>query len=91
MASNRSGGRSVHIYSANDHHSSEKVILGGLILTKGITNSNFFSMLPIVLAFETTFFVHNEQGIIIESNKDPLQPGSYYVTGRFSPMCKVRK
>jgi hypothetical protein len=90
MASDLSGGRNVHIYSANDRHNAERMPLGGLILTKGITNSNFFSMLTILLVFETAFSLENEQGITIEGNSDPLQPGNYYVAGRFSPMPSLR-
>jgi len=91
MASDRSGGRNVHIYSANDRHNPEKMLLGGLILTKGITNSIFLSMLTILLVFESTFSLENEQGNTIEGSSDPLQPGNYYVAGRFSPMPNLRE
>lgn len=91
MASDRSGGRNVHIYNADDRHNPEKMVLGGLVLTKGITNSNFLHMLTILLVFETIFSLEDEQGITIEDNSDPLQPGNYYVAGRFSPMPSLRE
>ena len=40
MASDRSAGRNVHIYDARD----PDVVLGGLTLTNGVTNANFYSM-----------------------------------------------
>lgn len=39
-AANRSAGREVHIYDAND----PATVLGRLILTNGVTNANFYSM-----------------------------------------------
>ncbi|KAL9126344.1 MAG: hypothetical protein Q9217_004590 [Psora testacea] len=84
MPPNRSRGRNVHIYNVSDRCKPEKEPLGGLELANGVTNSNFFSMLGILLVFESTFSLTNEQGITIEANSDPLQPGSYYVAGSFS-------
>ena len=91
MAPDRSGGRNVHIYNANDRHNREKEPLGGLILAKGITNSNFFSMLMVLLVFETTFSLSDEQGVTIENNSEPLQPGNYYVAGKFRPTPNLRE
>ncbi|KAF8448357.1 hypothetical protein BGX38DRAFT_1250326 [Terfezia claveryi] len=45
MAANRSAGRDVHIYGAND----PTTVLGGLIVTNGITNANFYSMVEVFL------------------------------------------
>jgi hypothetical protein len=81
----------VHIYSANDRHNPQKQALGGLILTDGITTSNFFSMLAILLVSDTPYTLENEQGITIRSTNDPLQPGNYYVVGRFIPVPNFRR
>ena len=48
--SNRAPGRNVHIYSAND----QDIVLGGLVLNKGMTNYNFHSMVEIYLYSKTT-------------------------------------
>ncbi|KAF1813960.1 hypothetical protein P152DRAFT_465712 [Eremomyces bilateralis CBS 781.70] len=42
---NRSLGRDVHIYDVNDR----TTVLGGLILTNGVTNANFYSMVEIIV------------------------------------------
>ena len=83
MAFNRSGGRDIHIYSAKDRHNPQKEPLGGLISYDNITNSNLFEMLTILLVFDSSFSLENEQGVIIESNSDQLQSGDYYVAGKF--------
>ena len=44
---NRSAGRNVHIYDAND----PTAVLGGLILVNGVTNANFYSMVEILIIF----------------------------------------
>jgi hypothetical protein len=78
---NRSVGRNVHIYNAND----PTTVLGGLILTNGITNANFYSMVEILFIFESTFFLRDEGGVVIQRDGSQLQPGNYYIValGRF--------
>lgn len=72
---NRSRGRDVHIYDAKDH----TTVLGGLILTNGVTNTNFYMMVEILIFFTASFEIQNEGGDTIERNDDPLQPGKYYI------------
>jgi len=76
----RSVGRNVHLYGANDPATE----LGGLFLTNGITNANFYSMVEIIIIFESEFSLYNEGGTVIEKDDHPLQPGKYYIvaTGR---------
>ncbi|MCJ1256007.1 hypothetical protein MMC24_003826 [Lignoscripta atroalba] len=83
MAPDRSKGRNVSIFAANDP---TRTVLGGLVLTNGVTNQNFYSMIEILLVFQSAFFLQGEGGVVIERNNDPLQPGNYYVssTGTFS-------
>lgn len=78
MAFDRSEGRDVHIYDAKDP---SQTVLGGLHLTNGITNILFYSMIEIILLFQSPFFLKDENGIIVERNEHPLQPGKYYVNG----------
>jgi len=72
---NRTARRNVHIYDAND----PGIILGGLGLTNGITNANFYSMVEIILLFDQDYALHNESGIAVRSDDHPLQPGKYFI------------
>lgn len=72
---NRSLGRDVHIYDASDR----TTVLGGLILTNGVTNANFYSMVEILVLFTTAFELQNEEGTKIQRTDDPLRPGNYYI------------
>jgi hypothetical protein len=71
----RSRGRDVHIYDAKD----PTTVLGGLILTNGVTNTNFYSMVEILVLFMSDFELRDEDDTKIEKNDDPLQPGRYYI------------
>jgi hypothetical protein len=83
---NRSRGRNIHIYDAND----PTAVLGGLILTNGITNANFYSMVEIliiptdniILQDEAYFFLRDEGDNKIERDGHPLQPGKYYIVAK---------
>lgn len=76
MAPNRSEDRNVHIFDAKDPN----VELGGLILTPGITNTKFYSMLEIIFP-SSGFCLQNESGSIIAKNNHLFQPGNYYIVG----------
>ncbi|MCJ1386120.1 hypothetical protein MMC17_009245 [Xylographa soralifera] len=80
MAFNRSKDHNVHIYNIED----PTIELGGLILTTGVTNANFFSMLEILFFFESRFNLRDKGGITVERNDHPLQPGDYYIVGPLS-------
>ena len=55
-------------------------MLGGLVLTNGVTNANFYFMLEILFIFTTTFELQlNEADATIPRNGDPLQAGNYYI------------
>jgi len=71
----RSEGRDIHVYDANER----TTLIGGLILTNGVTNANFYSMVEIVVLFTSNFEVRKEDDTKIERNDDPLQPGKYYI------------
>ena len=72
---NRSGGRDVHIYDSND----PDTVLGGLVLTPGITNANLYSMTEVFIIFTTTFFLRDEDKTKIERDNQPLRSGKYYI------------
>jgi hypothetical protein len=72
---NRSAGRNVYIYDAND----PTVVLGGLILTNGVTNANFYSMVEILIITISDIVLRDENNIRVERDDHPLQPGKYYV------------
>ena len=71
----RSDGRDVHIRDANN----ADVVLGGLILTPGVTNANFYSMVEILIIFTNTFILQNKRGIKVERDNSPFQPGKYFI------------
>ncbi|KAH0547708.1 hypothetical protein FGG08_000197 [Glutinoglossum americanum] len=72
---NRSAGRNIHIYDAKD----PDVVLGGLILTNGVTNANFYSMVEIFCIFDSSYFLRDEDGITIQRDDYPLHPGKYFI------------
>ena len=75
MAANRSAGRDVHIYNAND----PDTVLGGLILTNGVTNANFYSMVEVFLLFDKEYVVRHEDGTVVMRDEQALRRGNYYV------------
>ena len=77
MAANRSIGRNVQLYDAKDR----VTLLGGLILTNGVTKSNFYSMVEIFLLFQSSFLIECETSATLERNEEPLPHGDYYVIG----------
>jgi len=86
MPANRSAGRDVHVYNNNNR----TTVLGGLILSPGVTNANFYAMIRIFVEFtprhfSRTFSLRNKSRITIQENHQPLQPGNYYIvtSGKF--------
>jgi hypothetical protein len=77
----RSKGRDIHIYDIKD----PSKVLGGLILEKGITNANFYSMVEILILFSSEFGLQQEGNTKIEKDDNLLQPGNYYIntSGKF--------
>ena len=74
-APNRSGGRDVHIYDVND----PAALLGGLILTKGVTNASFYLMVDIAFIIESRYFLQDEDRVKIQRDDHPLHTGKYYI------------
>jgi len=74
-AGDRALDRDVFIYDAKDPDK----VLGGLILTNGVTNANFYSMVEIMIIFSGGFSLLDGSGIKIKRNDDPLQTGNYFI------------
>jgi len=72
---NRSEGRNVHIHDANN----PTEVLGGLILTNGVTKANFYSMIEILFIFTSTVFLRHNDDTIVQRDDTPLLPGNYYI------------
>ncbi|TAQ87471.1 hypothetical protein B7494_g4204 [Chlorociboria aeruginascens] len=62
-SNNRSGGRDVHIFSSSDR----STLLGGLILTIGITNSNLYTMVEKFVIIKDEFVLRNEKSINVNN------------------------
>jgi hypothetical protein len=71
---NRSRARNVHLYDASD----PTAVIGGLRLTSGVTNANFYAMVDILI-IASAFFLRDEGGFKIEKDSNPLLPGKYYI------------
>ena len=68
-------GRNVYIYSAGNTNT----VLGGLSLTDGITNANFYSMVEIVFVFDSDYTLCSESGATVQRDGHPLQAGKYFI------------
>jgi hypothetical protein len=68
-------GRTVHIYDAKN----PATIIGGLIVTNGVTNTSLYLMIEILVLFTSTFELYDENEAKIQRNDEPLQPGKYYI------------
>ena len=56
------------------------------MLNNGITNSNLYSMVEILLLFDSSFSIENEAAATLERNEEPLTGGKYYIVGRLRPL-----
>ena len=74
MAS-RALGRNVHIYRAGDTNT----VLGGLMVTNGMTNANFYSIVEIVFIFDNEYTLSSESGVTVQRDNHPLQAGKYLI------------
>ncbi|RPB13394.1 hypothetical protein P167DRAFT_112660 [Morchella conica CCBAS932] len=79
LATNRSAGRNVCVFDANDANDPDRKELGGLILTNGVTNANFYSMVEVFLFFNDVYFLRREDGTDVQRDEQALRPGNYYI------------
>ncbi|KAL2177582.1 HNH endonuclease-domain-containing protein [Thermothelomyces heterothallicus CBS 202.75] len=78
MSGKRSVARNVFIWHLNGDNE-DRIPLGGLILTAGVTNTDFRQMLDILLITSSDCVVQNEHGDEILRDDQPLLPGDYAV------------
>jgi hypothetical protein len=71
----RSRIRDVFFYDLQD----SCALLGGLVLTRGITNVDFYTMVGIVIITSTTFFLQDDNGQTVPNDAQPLSIGNYFV------------
>lgn len=82
---NRSAGRNVHIYNPNDLTTP----LGSLIVTNGMTNASFYTMVEVFLLFDSNYVLRHEDFMDaikdVRRDEQALQPSNYYVitSGKF--------
>ncbi|KAK0651382.1 HNH endonuclease-domain-containing protein [Cercophora newfieldiana] len=69
--------RDVFIYDLRDFDT----LLGGLVLTAGVTNANFYAVVDIIIDISPPgpFFLQDENGETIAQDAQPLLPGRYFV------------
>jgi hypothetical protein len=72
---NRSGGRDVHLFDARDR----STLIGGLILTNGVTTANLHTMIEIFVIFNGEYDLRNESNVTIKRDDSLLLPGNYYI------------
>ncbi len=73
----RSKGRIVFIYAKSDNN-----LLGGLVNINGITNKNFYTMIEILLVFESTYILVLGGDDEVPRDDAEMKPGNYYVDGK---------
>ena len=71
----RAIGRNVHIYDPRD----PDIILGGLLITEGMTNKSFYSMVDIIIKFTTSYTLRHQSGSTVQRDDNNLQDGGYFV------------
>lgn len=74
-SADRSAWRDVFLYASEDI----TTVLGGLRVTAGVNNINFYSMVEILFIFKDTFSLQDEDGVTVQKDDHPLQRGNYYI------------
>ncbi|KAK3353447.1 hypothetical protein B0T25DRAFT_590984 [Lasiosphaeria hispida] len=69
--------RDVFIYDLQDFDT----LLGGLVLAAGVTNTNFYTMVNIIINVlpPGPFFLQNDNGTTVVRDTQPLLPGRYFI------------
>lgn len=78
MPGNRSLARDIFIWDLNSDNE-DRIPLGGLVLTAGMTNTDFRQMLDILLLTSSDCLIQNQDGDTILRDDQPLRPGHYTV------------
>lgn len=72
---NRSAGRNLHLFNSTD----KDTVIGGLILTNGVTNSLLYAMVEIIVVFSGEFTLQNEEKTTILRDDAQVVPGDYFI------------
>ncbi|KAK3308989.1 uncharacterized protein B0T15DRAFT_509390 [Chaetomium strumarium] len=88
MSGRRALGRNVFIWHLNGDNE-DRIPLGGLVLTAGVTNTGFRQMLDILLITSGDCVVQNEHGDETLRDDQPLLPGDYTVSADSVEVTKV--
>ncbi|KFX87736.1 hypothetical protein O988_09305 [Pseudogymnoascus sp. VKM F-3808] len=72
---NRSAGRNLHLFNSTD----KDTVIGGLILTNGVTNSLLYAMVEIIVVFSGEFTLQNKEKITIPRDDAQVVPGDYFI------------
>ncbi|OBT38693.1 hypothetical protein VE00_10845 [Pseudogymnoascus sp. WSF 3629] len=72
---NRSAGRTLHLFNASDR----ETVVGGMILTHGVTNAMLYAMVEIIVVVTCDFTLRNENDAIIPKDETQVEPGSYFI------------
>ncbi|OAF54289.1 hypothetical protein VC83_09361 [Pseudogymnoascus destructans] len=72
---NRSVGRTVHLYNSND----TETAIGGLIVTNGVTHTNLYHMVEIILVVTSDFSLRSGDDKIIPKGEAQVKAGKYFV------------
>ncbi|KAK0714892.1 hypothetical protein B0H67DRAFT_553521 [Lasiosphaeris hirsuta] len=69
--------RDVFIYDLQDFDT----LLGGLVLTAGVTNTNFYTMVNIIINVspQGPFFLQDDNATTVAQDTQALLPGRYFV------------
>jgi hypothetical protein len=78
MSGKRALFRDVLVWDLNDDNE-DRIPLGGLVLTPGITKTDFRQMLDILLVTSGDCLVQNKHGDEVLRDDQPLLPGDYTV------------
>lgn len=79
MPASRSLLRDAHLFDSVDREKS----LGGLVLSRGVTNANFYVMVEVFVFPDPPgpLLIRNANSTALERNNEALLPGKYYVDG----------
>ncbi len=78
MSINRSALRDVFIWDLEDNE--DRIPLGGLVLSNGITNQDFHEMLRIILITSSDCILQDDYGGLLPEDDQALRPGNYYIS-----------
>lgn len=71
----RSAGRTLQLYNSSDKEN----VIGGLIVTNGITHANLYFMVEIIVVATSEFTLRDEDDMDIPKDDAQVEPGDYFI------------